>query len=437
MPAMFDAYLPFSQDRESIFQVDPRPFKFGPGAVAELGVDAGSRGIRRAALFTDTRTRELPATERALESLTAAGIDYDVFDRARVEPTDKSLLEAAAFMSSGGFDGVVSIGGGSVIDTAKAANLFCCHPADFLDYVNLPIGGGKPVPGPLLPHIACPTTAGTGSESTAVAVFDLSEQRLKTGISSPWMKPDLGVIDPEFTYDLPPLVTASTGFDVLTHAIESYTALPYSSRARATNPAARPPYQGANPHSDSGSMEAIRLGGRYLLRAVNEPGDHEARIAVMYAATLAGVSFGNAGVHIPHAMSYSVAGRIEGYYPAGWPDDHSMCPHGISVIVNAPAAFRLTGRSDPSRHLAVAVALGAKADDADPADAGNLLASRLIEMMRACGVPNGLTDLNYRNRDIDALSEGAIKQQRLLKLSPVDVDIDTLKGLYRDAMKYW
>ncbi len=434
---MFDSYLPFDENHECVFQVDPRPIKFGPGAAAELGSDARTLGMRRAAVFTDARTRDLPATERALASLTDSGVDYAVFDETRVEPTDKSFLAAAAFMNRQGFDGIVSIGGGSVIDTAKAANLFCCHPADFLHYVNPPIGAGRPVPGPLLPHIACPTTAGTGSESTAVAVFDLSEQHLKTGISSKRLKPDLGLIDPEFTYDLPPLVTASTGFDVLTHAIESYTAVPYSRRERCADPAARPPYQGANPHSDAGSMEAIRLGGRYLLRAVNEPGDTEARIAVMYAATLAGISFGNAGVHIPHAMSYSVAGKIRDYFPEGWPDDHSMCPHGLSVIVNAPAAFRLTGPSGPGRHLAVAEALGADVSGAGEEEAGELLAGRLIEMMRACGVPNGLAGLNYDESDAADLAEGAFKQQRLLKLSPVAVDVTTLESLYRDAMRYW
>lgn len=434
---MFDSYLPLDPAHESVFQVDPRPFKFGPGAAAELGSDARTLGIGRAAVFTDARTRGLAATARALDSLKNGKIAFEVFDQTRVEPTDDSFLEAAEFMRGDRFDGIISIGGGSVIDTAKAANLYSCHPAEFLDYVNPPIGAGRPVPGPLLPHIACPTTAGTGSEATGVAVFDLTRQKLKTGISSRWLKPTLGVIDPEFTYELPPLVTAATGFDVLTHAIESYTARPFNRRPRTGDPAARPPYQGANPHSDSGSMEAIRLGGRYLLRAVNEPGDTEARIAVMYAATLAGVSFGNAGVHIPHAMSYSVAGRIQGYFPPGWPADHSMCPHGISVIVNAPAAFRLTGRSDPERHLAVAAALGARIEDAGRGDAGEILAARLIEMMRASGIPNGLGELNYDASHVTTLAQGALKQQRLLNLSPVAVDQAILENLYRDAMKYW
>jgi alcohol dehydrogenase class IV len=340
-------------------------------------------------------------------------------------------------MKQCGVDGVISIGGGSVIDTAKAASLLSTYPADFIDYVNKPIGGGKPVPGALPPHIACPTTSGTGSESTAVAVFDLEEQEVKTGISSKYLKPSFGIIDPEFTYSLPSLVTASTGFDVLTHAIESYTAAPFTTRAAAADPESRPPYQGANPYSDTGSLEAVRLGGRYLLRAVGDASDFEARNAMMYAATMAGISFGNAGVHIPHAMSYSVAGMIRRYQPEGWPRDHPMCPHGISVVVNAPAVFRFTGSSSPERHLKVLECLGERITDIDPADAGAALAGKFTEMMRAAGIPNGLGDLDYSESDVPTLAEGAYRQQRLLTLAPRKVDKDDLEVLYRDAMRYW
>jgi alcohol dehydrogenase class IV len=251
------------------------------------------------------------------------------------------------------------------------------------------------------------------------------------------MKPDMGIIDPSFTWGLPPLVTAATGFDVLTHAIESYTAVPFTERSKKSDPAQRPPYQGANPHSDSGSLEAIRLASKYLLRAVNDPADKEARSAMMYAATLAGISFGNAGVHVPHGMSYSVAGLIKDYYPAGWPRDHSMCPHGISVVVNAPAAFRFTAVASPERHWQAAQALGADMSGVDIEQGGEALAARMIELMRACDIPNGLSALNYSEADIPALVEGAFKQQRLLVNSPREVTESDLADLYRDAMTYW
>lgn len=434
---MFGEHYQFKPGGERLFTVDPRPIKVGPGAVGDLGSDARSLGIQRAAVFTDASVSHLEPYGRALEALRAAGVEFEVYEATRVEPTDRSFVEAGEFMKACGADGVISIGGGSVIDTAKAASLLSTYPSDFIDYVNKPIGGGKPVPGALPPHIACPTTSGTGSESTAVAVFDLEAQHVKTGISSKYLKPSLGVIDPEFTYTLPALVTASTGFDVLTHAVESYTAAPFTSRDAPQDPTTRPPYQGANPYSDAGSLEAIRLGGRYLLRAVADAADREARNAMMYAATMAGISFGNAGVHIPHAMSYSVAGLIRGYQPDGWPRDHAMCPHGISVVVNAPAAFRFTGSSAPERHLQVLECLGEDIADVSLQEAGSALAEAFITMMRAAGIPNGLGDLDYTDSDIPALVEGAYRQQRLLTLAPREVAKEDLRDLYQDAMRYW
>jgi alcohol dehydrogenase class IV len=434
---MISSYFQPTRGGETVFTVDPRPIKFGPGCIAELGSDAKALGLSRVAVFCDTTVRDLPVTQDALESLRALEIDTAVFDQTRVEPTSDSFLAAAEFLNDGRFDGMVSIGGGSVIDTAKAANLYATYPADFLAYVNKPIGEGRPIPGPLMPHIACPTTSGTGSESTGVAVFDLVSQHVKTGISSKFLKPTLAVVDPRFTASLPPLVTAATGFDVLTHAIESYTAIPFTRRPKATDPALRPPYQGANPHSDIGSLEAIRLGGRFLVTAVTDPDNEEARTAMSFAATLAGISFGNAGVHVPHGMSYSVAGLIRTYQPAGWPTDHALCPHGLSVVVNAPAAFRFTAAGAPQRHIEAARALGAEVDGVEPEDGGRALAERLIELMRAAGIPNGLSDLGYGTDDIPALVEGAYSQQRLLAISPRPVSKGDLTELYADAMRYW
>jgi hydroxyacid-oxoacid transhydrogenase len=434
---MFGKHYIERKNGETIFSVDPRPIKFGVGASRELAYEVKRLRIKQLAIFADSTTIGLEPYALALKSLDDASLQYQVYSQTRVEPTDQSFKEATRFLDDGQFDGLVSIGGGSVIDTAKAANLLHCYPADLLDYVNKPIGRAIPVPGKLMPHIACPTTSGTGSESTGVAVFDLVEQRVKTGISSALMKPDMGIIDPSFTWGLPPLVTAATGFDVLTHAIESYTAVPFTDRAKKSDPSLRPPYQGANPHSDTGSLEAIRLAAKYLLRSVKHPEDKEARSAMMYAATLAGISFGNAGVHVPHGMSYSVAGLIKDYYPQGWPQDHSMCPHGISVVVNAPAAFRFTAKALPERHWQAAQALGVNTSDLGIDQGGKALAGRMIELMQKCGIPNGLSALNYTEIDIPALVEGAFKQQRLLVNSPRDVTKADLADLYRNAMLYW
>jgi alcohol dehydrogenase class IV len=201
---MFGKHYREHKNGETIFSVDPRPIKFGVGACRELAYEIKRMEINSVAIFSDVITIDLSPSALALKSLDDAGITYQVYSQTRVEPTDQSFGEAAQFLDNGNFDGIVSIGGGSVIDTSKASNLLHCYPADFLDYVNKPIGKGIPVPGKILPHIACPTTSVTGSESTGVAVFDLVEQQVKTGISSALMKPDMGIIDPSFTWDLPP-----------------------------------------------------------------------------------------------------------------------------------------------------------------------------------------------------------------------------------------
>lgn len=426
---------PSLADGETVFTVPGSAFKFGAGALRELGEDMRLLGASRVALFTDANVAGTGLLATARDALKGAGVDVAVYDTVRVEPTDASFAEAAAFAVEGRFDGYVSLGGGSVIDTAKIANLLATHPDDLTAYVNAPLGRAKAVPGPVRPHIACPTTCGTGSETTGVAVFDMVEQKVKTGISSKYLRPSLALVDPETTHSLPPGVVAATGFDVLTHAIESFTARPFDSRAKAS-PATRPPYQGANPYSDIGAEAAIRIGGRHLVEAVQNTQDMTARHPLMFAATLAGQAFGNAGVHIPHAMSYSVAGLNHDYVARGYERAHPMVPHGISVVINAPAAFRFTGPARPERHLQAAVALGADVAGAGPEEGGALLADRLIAMMKATGIAAGLAEIGYGEDDIPALVEGAFAQQRLLAQSPRPVSRDDLAAIYRDAMRY-
>jgi len=328
-------------------------------------------------------------------------------------------------------------GGGSVIDTCKAANLYATYPADLLDYVNAPIGKGRPIPGPLKPHIACPTTCGTGSECTGITIFDLLAQHVKTGIASKRLRPSLALIDPATTYTLPRNVVAASGFDVLSHALESYTAKPYTRRAASPTPSLRPMSQGANPWSDVGCEAALKLAGQYLQRAVNDASDTEARDRMMYAATLAGIAFGNSGVHLPHGMAYSVAGLIRDYRTAGYPQDEPMVPHGMSVIVNAPSVFRFTASACPQRHIHGAHCLGAEVKGATDEDAAEILAGQLIKMMRATGIPNGIGGVGYGEADVEALTRGAWAQQRLLNNAPREILQDDLRHLYRGGMSYW
>jgi len=224
-------YFQPSSGGDTAFSIEAPRIKFGPGVLREVGGDAQALGMTRIALFTDSKVAQLEPLAKAKKSLEAAGLDCVVYDEVEVEPTDRSFKAASHFASDGNFDGFVSVGGGSTMDTCKAANLFSSHPADFLTYVNAPIGEARPVPGPLKPHIACPTTFGTASECTGIAVFDLLEMGAKTGMVSPHLRPRLGILDPDCLATLPKMVVAANGFDVFSHACESLTARPFTRRA--------------------------------------------------------------------------------------------------------------------------------------------------------------------------------------------------------------
>ena len=422
---------------EYAFEMASSNVRFGHGVTREIGMDLADLGARRVMVLTDPNLARMAPVATVLESLAAEKIDCVLFDRVRVEPTDASFKEAIAFAQSEPTDAFVAVGGGSAMDTAKAANLYSTHPADFLEYVNAPIGAGKPIPGPLKPLFAIPTTAGTGSETTGVAIFDLVAMRAKTGIADRQLKPTLGLVDPENTRSMPPLVAASTGMDVFVHALESYTNMSYTQRSRPERPILRPAYQGNNPISDVWSSHAARIAARYLPRAVEDPDDDEARAQMILAASFAGIGFGNAGLHLPHGMSYPVAGMVRDYRPAGYAVDEPLVPHGIAVVLNAPAAFRFTGPACPERHLQAAEMLGADVSHAKLEDAGDILADRLIEFMQRLGIPNGLSAVGYTRDDIPALVQGTLPQHRVIKLSPRPVGEEELTMLFEQSMTIW
>src|SRR5215469_12323862 len=424
-------------ENEYAFEMATSAIRFGFGVTREVGAELADLGKKQVLVFTDANLAALRPTTTVLESLEDHKIRFSVFDRVRVEPTDTSFRDATAAAQAEEFDAFVAVGGGSTIDTAKAANLYSCHPADLLDYVNPPIGRGKPVPGLLKTLIAIPTTAGTGSETTGVAIFDFERMKAKTGIAHRRLRPTLGMVDPDNTRTLPPAVAASSGLDVLSHAIESYTAIPFRQRPRPERPILRPAYQGSNPISDLWSLEALRLVATYLRRAVADPADDEARASMLLAASYAGIGFGNAGVHLPHGMSYPVAGMVRNYRPPGYSSDHPLVPHGISVIVHAPAAFRFTAPACPERHLKAAEILGAKIGHGRGEDAGSILAEHIVKLMQDLGVPNGLRELGYESADIPALVEGTLPQHRVTKLSPRPAGPDDLARLFEESMTIW
>ena len=424
--------------KDIAFEMAVSSVRFGAGVTREVGMDLADLGARRALVITDPTLAAMRPVAIVMESLRDSGVPATLYDRVRVEPSDESFLDAIAFARDGGYDAFVAVGGGSTIDTAKAVNLYTTYPpADFLDYVNPPIGKGLPVPGPLKTLIAIPTTAGTGSETTGVSIFDYRPLHAKTGIANRRLKPTLGFLDPENTRTMPPEVAASTGLDILSHAIESYTAMPFTDRPRPDRPSLRPAYQGSNPISDVWSMEALRMVSRFLIRAVDDPSDDEARAQMLLAASYAGVGFGNAGVHLPHGMSYPVSGNVKSYRAPGYDADHPLVPHGISVILNAPAVFRFTASASPERHLQAAEALGADVSNARAEDAGKILADRLVWYMQRLRTPNGLSAIGYTFADIPALVEGTLPQHRVTKLSPRPAGSEELARLFEEALTAW
>jgi hydroxyacid-oxoacid transhydrogenase len=422
---------------ETIFTMDTSSIKVGRGATREVGADMKALSCQRVMVVTDPNLALSDPVQTTIRSLKAEGIEAVLYDRARVEPTDTSFKEAIAFAMDGRFDGYVAVGGGSTIDTAKAANLYATYPAEFLAYVNPPIGEGRPVPGRLAPLIAIPTTAGTGSETTGVAIFDFQEMHAKTGIAHRALRPVMGIIDPDNTRTMPPMVAACSGLDVLCHAIESYTALPYDQRPAPEHPRLRPAYQGANPISDIWACKAMEMVAQYIVPAVENPADETARSQMLLAAAFAGIGFGNAGVHLPHGMSYPISGMVRSYRAPGYPADRPLIPHGMSVILTAPAVFRFTAPANPERHLTAARLLGADVSAAGPNEAGEVLAQAIIRIMRAVGMPNGLAAVGFTPDDVDALVEGTLPQHRVTKLSPRPASPEDLRQLFLDSMTLW
>ena len=419
---------------ESVFTYGAPQLKFGPGASDEVGYDLGQLGVSRALVVTDAGVAATGQPERIAEQIRAAGVEVAVFDGVHVEPTDVSLQQAIDWARSNGpFDGFVAVGGGSTIDTAKAVNLLLTNEGELIDYVNAPVGGGRNPAKALHPLVAVPTTTGTGSESTTICVLDVLEQHVKSGISHARLRPVLAVVDPELTMTQPAGVTAAAGMDILCHALESWTAKPYTSYERK-RPEQRVPYCGSNPVADLWSERAMTLLAGSFRRAVAHGDDAEAREQMALAATFAGLGFGNAGVHIPHANAYPIAGQVREFRPAGYEADHAMVPHGMAVSLTAPEAFRFTFDSAPERHLRAAELL---APGHDHGRDGDTLPRVLADLMRDIDIPNGLGAVGFDEGDVDDLVEGTLKQQRLLATSPREVTDEDAAAILTASLEIW
>lgn len=429
-------YSPCDHGADSFTVMMPK-LTFGRGCLAEIGERSKARGFRRVALFTDPFLLDSLYVEIAVKSLKAHDIDVAIFSDIRIELDDTSVENAAAFLTDGDFDGVVSVGGGSTIDAAKAALLYSRFPAPITDYFAPPVGAGKPVPGPLLPHIACPTTSGTGSECTSVSVIRINALNTKFVLGSPHMLPVEALVDPKCTDTLPANAVLSTGFDLLCHALECYTARAYTKWDKVENSGRRTLLQGANPWSDMSARRALEIAGKYLVRGVNDSSDQEARDNLMWGATLAGMAFGNSGTHLPHAMSYGITHLMQDVTTDGYAVAAPFVPHGISVIVNAPAIFQYLSEGAPQRHLEAAGFLAADCKGAGPDDAGEVVAKRIIELMKDTHAPNGLGGVGFGTSDVKALAASSIRQTRAINNAPRIANLTDMENIYSNSISYW
>jgi alcohol dehydrogenase class IV len=425
----------FPGGSETVFTYGAPLLKFGKGASDEIGYDLSQYGARRVLVVTDRGIAATGLPARVADQMKRFDIEAQVYDGVHIEPTDASLQRAIDYATEHGpWDAYVAVGGGSSIDTAKAVNLLTTNPGELMDYINKPVGDGRAPSKPLNPLVAVPTTTGTGAESTTICVLDVLTQKVKTGISHPRLRPTLAVVDPALTVTQPPGVTASTGMDIVCHALESYTAKPYTAYERKL-PEQRVPYCGSNPISDMWSENAMRLLATSFRKAVHSADDLEARGQMALAATMAGLGFGNAGVHIPHANAYPIAGRVRDYRPRDYPRDEPIVPHGMAVSLTAPEAFRFTFEARPERHVRAAQLLAP--DLERPNNDAEYLPAALTRIMRDIGIPNGIGGVGYDEGDVPALVEGTMKQQRLLDTAPRPVTEDDAASILSRSLSNW
>ncbi|RMG59479.1 MAG: iron-containing alcohol dehydrogenase [Deltaproteobacteria bacterium] len=417
--------LEYRSPSDTVFTVRNVTVKFGRGVISEIGYEVKRLGANSVLVVTDENIRKnTPIVETCLTYLSKEGVKAEVFDGTPIEPVDTGVLKAIDFARGKEFEAIIGLGGGSSIDMAKMINLYTSCPADLYDYIAPPTGKGLAPTGPLRPLIAVPTTAGTGSENTPVAVLDLTKEKLKVGISHPSLVPDLALLDPTLTITLSPFYTASTGLDTLLHSIEAYTSIPYYARPRPESPDKRPVYIGSNPVSDLFVEESIKLVAKYLRRAYFNPHDLEAREKMLLATHLGG-AFGNAGVHVPHALAYPIAGR-----------NHEL-PHGLCVALTGVKAIEFLAPAAPEKFARVAAWLGEETEGLSLHDAALRAKEGLRRLMRDLNIAKGLLHVGFDESDVDELAEAAMKVQRLLSMSPRPVTLEDAREIYRGSLENW
>ncbi len=409
---------------DTVWEFKLTRYKFGLKAAREIGYDMKSLGGSRVLLVTDKGVAKAGLPNKVSSYLKEQGLDVEVWDGVEPEPSARSIEAGIEWAEDKGFDSFISVGGGSSIDSVKVINLILSRGGKILDYVAPPTGRGNPVPAPLKPHIAVPTTAGTGSETSPASVISLPEKMIKVGISHAYCRPDLAIVDPLLHVGMPSKVTADSGMDALAHAIESYVTRRFDRKPRPKTPLERPVYGGGTPVTDIFAEKAVELIGRYLRRAVCNGNDIEARSGMALAATLAGIAFTNAGLTAVHAMAYPVGGQF-----------HTS--HGETNAVLLPAVMGFLLPAAPKKFARIAELMGESVEGLSLYEAARKSVDAIVDLMKDINSPNGLSVFGVKEEDLPGIAEDTLKIKRLLAGNPRPVTKEDLENLFRKALKYW
>lgn len=394
--------------------------RFGEGAAEELPAVLRERTADSALFVTDPGVVGAGILDPLTTSL-ADQVEVTVFDEVEPDPPLGAFEAAVETARDVDPDVIIGVGGGSSLDVAKVTGIVAAHGGDILDYVAPPTGQGRSVPGPGIPTIAIPTTAGTGSETTPVAVLSLPDRDLKVGISSRHQYPDVALVDPLLTVSLPPGPTAASGMDALAHGIESYVTRRFDAKPRANPPEDRPDYGGRTVLTDQLGRKAIDLVGNHLRRAVNNGQDLEARRAVSLGSLLAGMAFSNAGVGAAHAIGMAAGAEYH-------------TPHGATVAAVLPAVMRFNATGAFERSTAIARILGEDVSGLGQEAAARKGAEAVEKLRRDVGTPDGLEALGVPADAIPALAEKTMELQRLLVSNPRRASREDIEAICRDAL---
>jgi alcohol dehydrogenase class IV len=380
-----------------IFSTTPR-IVMGPGSVKTIGAEVKAKGAKRVLIVTDKGVIGAGLLKSIEESFKAAKIKYTIFDKVEPDPRYEIVADCVKMAESARAQMLVGIGGGSPMDITKTAAIMLTNKGPIGAYFGINL-----IPNPGLPTILIPTTAGTGSEVTPIAILSDEGEKLKKGIVSPYLFPAIGILDPELTVGLPPQVTAATGMDALIHAIEAYTSI------------------NASTLTDMYCIKAIELIYKNIRIAFAKGDNMDARTAMMEGALLAGIAFANAGVTAVHAFAYPIGAEFH-------------IPHGIANTLMLPHVIRFNVLGNLEKFAQLAKPFGLSTEGLDNLAIVDKVVAAIDRLADDIRVPRHLADFGVKEKDIPMLAEGVMKVTRLLANNPRTLTLDDAKRIYKAAL---